>query len=93
MCSEAAVISIWLLSKIEAFQNGIHILSNSVILLPRNSKLDDSYKKESNCITIPHCTVLLLLRWCKSLVPGVVLIPLRIATKLSMTKSENILEN
>ena len=27
------------------------------------------------------------------LVPGVVLIPLRIATKLSMTKSESILEN
>ena len=28
-----------------------------------------------------------------TLVPGVVLIPLRIATKLSMTKSESILEN
>ena len=28
-----------------------------------------------------------------TLVPGVVLIPLRIATKLSMTNSENILEN
>ena len=27
------------------------------------------------------------------LVPGVVLIPLRIVTKLSMTKSENLLEN
>ena len=28
-----------------------------------------------------------------ALVPGAVLIPLRIATKLSMTKSESILEN
>ena len=29
----------------------------------------------------------------KPLVPGVLLIPLQIATKLSMTKSESILEN
>ena len=29
----------------------------------------------------------------RALLPGVVLVPLRIATKLSMTKSESILEN
>ena len=72
-------------------------VQRKILFLLFCSELNESNKDFLNgfleITTISKVFSIFLGNMISSLVPGVVLIPLRIATKLSMTKSESIMKN